>query len=148
MLFRSFGFKKGMGCANAVFVLNETVDYSLSRGSSVFAAAIDFKKAFDRVSHFKLFTSLIKAGVPKLVILILADWYSKLLLSVRWNGIFSREFPVQCGVRQGSAFSPALFNVFINVFIVELRLCNTGCKINGIFVGALMYFDELILLSA
>ena len=28
-----FGFKIGMGCDNAIFVLNETVEYFLARGS-------------------------------------------------------------------------------------------------------------------
>ena len=37
-----FGFKEGLGCANAVFVLNETVKYFTSKGSSVFSAALDF----------------------------------------------------------------------------------------------------------
>jgi hypothetical protein len=59
-----FGFKKGMGCNNAIILLQETVDYFVSRGSSVFAAAVDIKKAFDRVNHFKLFTSHIKSGFP------------------------------------------------------------------------------------
>ena len=143
-----FGFKKGLGCANAIFVLSETVEYFLTRGSSVFAAALDIKKAFDRVSHHKMFTSLIRAGLPKIVLLLLADWYTKLVIAVRWNGVLSREILVHSGVRQGSSFSPALFNVFINVFLVKLRLNNSGCKINGFFVGAIMFADDLLLLSA
>jgi len=30
----------------------------------VYAAVLDLKKAFDRVNHFKLFSSLIESGVP------------------------------------------------------------------------------------
>ena len=69
-------------------------------------------------------------------------------MAVRWNGILSKEFPIHSGVRQGSSFSPALFNVFINAFIVKLKQCNSGCKINGFFVGAVMYADDLLLISA
>jgi len=125
-----FGFKKGLGCASAVFVLTETVEYFSNRGSSVFGAALDIKKAFDRVSHHKMFTSLIRAGLPKIVILLLADWYTKLVIAVRWNGVMSKEFTAHSGVRQGSSLSPALFNVFINAFIVKLKLNHSGCKIN------------------
>ena len=100
-----FGFKEGLGCANAIFVLNETAKYFVSKGSSVFSAALDIKKAFDRINHFKLFSSLIQVGVPLWVIRILCDWYSKLFVHIRCKGTLSKSFPVVRGVRQGSSLS-------------------------------------------
>ena len=35
-----FGFKKGLGCENAIFVLYETVKYFTSKRSTVFAAQL------------------------------------------------------------------------------------------------------------
>ena len=37
-----FGFKKGSGCSNALFVFSETIKYFTAKGSSVFAATLDF----------------------------------------------------------------------------------------------------------
>ena len=68
-----FGFKEGLGCANAVFVLNETVQYFTSKGSSVFSAALDLKKCFDRINHSKLFSSLLNAGLPLWIVCILQN---------------------------------------------------------------------------
>ena len=82
-----FGFKKGLGCSDAIFTLSETIAYFRDRGSTVFAAALDISKAFDSVNHYKLFTSLIKVGLPKWVIVILINWYSKLHVSVRWKTV-------------------------------------------------------------
>ena len=48
----------------------------------------------------------------------------------------------------GSSLSPAIFNIFINAFIIKLREVNTGCTINGVFVGCIMYADDLIRISA
>ena len=50
-------------------------------------------------------------------------------------------------MRQGSCLSPAIFNVFINVLIVQLKKLNIGCRMSGIFVGCLLYADDIILLS-
>ena len=68
----------------------------------MYAASLDVSKAFDKVNNFKLFQSLIKAGMPLCMILLLVCWYDKLLVTVRWNGGFSYWFAVRSGVQQGS----------------------------------------------
>jgi len=45
------------------------------------------------------------------------DWYDKLYSCVRWNGVFSSIFKVNCGVRQGGISSPILFNVYVDDLI-------------------------------
>ena len=78
-----FGFKTSLGCSDAIFTFSDTIEYFRDWGSTVYAAALDISKAFDCVNHYKLFTSLIKAGLPKWVNAILINWYSKRQLSVR-----------------------------------------------------------------
>ena len=58
-----FGFKKGKGCTDAIYLFTATVDHFIEHGSSVFVAALDISKAFDKVDHNKLFTSLGEAGI-------------------------------------------------------------------------------------
>ena len=142
-----FGFKRGLGCSNAIFVLRNTIDYFTERGSTVYTAALDISKAYDSVHHVKLFLSLLDTGLPHWIVKILVDWYSKLFVSVRWNGSISQGFKVNSGVRQGSVISPVLFNVFINKLIVDLRELGHGCFVNRIWFGCLMYADDAILLS-
>ena len=143
-----FGFKKGLGCTDAIFLCRSTIDHFTQRGSNVYAASLDISKAFDKVNHFKLFHSLINAGMPLCMILLLANWYDKLFVTVRWNGSFSYWFAVRSGVRQGSVLSPALFAVFMNLFIVRVRLADLGCYINRSLVSCVLYADDIIFLSA
>jgi len=46
-----------------VFLCRSTIDHFTHRGSNVYVATLDIKKAFDRVNHYKLFVSLLGAGV-------------------------------------------------------------------------------------
>jgi len=81
-----FGFKKGLGCPNAVFSVQQVVNYFTQRGSTVFIAALDASKAFDRVCHVKLFNKMVERNVPPCLIAVLSNWYDKLYAFVKWNG--------------------------------------------------------------
>ena len=98
-----FGFKKGLGCLDAIFVLNQTVDYFVSRGSNVYMymAALDDQKAFNRINHVKLFNILIRRKLPCNFIKIIVNWYTKISSVFKWNGALSKSFSVCSGIRQG-----------------------------------------------
>ena len=142
-----FGFKSNVGCADAIFTLKSTLEYFVNRGSSVYIASLDISKAFDRVNHFKLYKSLLTAGVPVIIVDVLCNWYSKLSFAVKWNNKLSVQLTVGSGVRQGSCLSPAVFNAFMNIFITKLKLQGIGCHISTMFIGCLLYADDVILIS-
>jgi len=52
------------------------------------------------------------------------------------------------GVRQDSILSPRLFTVLINIVIVKLRDSGVDCSINNIFIGCVLYADDIVVLSA
>ena len=58
-----FGFKKEIGCSEAIFALSSTIYYFKDRGSSILVAALDISKAFDTVNHHKLYAPLINTGI-------------------------------------------------------------------------------------
>jgi len=78
-----FGFKPNVGCSNAIFTLRTTIDYFSERGSTVYAAALDIRKAFDTVNRHKMFDFLLKTGFPVCLLSLLVNWYSKLNVAVR-----------------------------------------------------------------
>ena len=83
-------------------------------------------KAFDRVNHTKLFSKLLKLGVPKWIIKVLVQWYCNQSMCVRLGSTVSDFFLVNNGVRQGGILSPLLFNVYINELSVSLSKLTVG----------------------
>ena len=59
------------------------------------------------------------------------------------DGVFSADFCVNCGVRQGGILSPLLFNVYVDELIDSLSDSGFGSQ----FFGCIMYADDLIMLS-
>jgi len=59
--------------------MKSAINHFTDRGSSVYIASLDIRKAFDKVSHFKMYKSLLDAGVPIIIIDVLINWYNKLL---------------------------------------------------------------------
>lgn len=143
-----FGFKRDVGCNTALFVLHQVVSYFNDRGSNVYISSLDATKAFDRVNHFMLFSTLIKRGLPLCFIRMIVNWYSKLFVQVKWESSISSRLLVLSGVRQGGILSPLLFNVYVDCIISKLRESKLGCSIKHVYVGCIMYADDLLLISS
>ena len=77
-----FDFKQGHGCTDSIFALKSVVKYFNDRGSCVYAVALDSSRAFDSVNHYKLFSTLLTAGLPVTVVNMICNWYGKLFVNV------------------------------------------------------------------
>ena len=132
-----FGFKKHSSCTSAVYVAQQVIQYYAKRGSTVYIAALDASKAFDRINHNTLVNKLRSRDSPMCFIQIIVNWYSKLSATVRWNGVLSRYFNVYCGVRQGGVLSPLLFNLYVDDLLVEFEAKKLGCCLSEYMLAVL-----------
>ena len=109
-----FGFKAGHSTSMCTDVVKKVINYYTDRGSHVFACFVDLTKAFDRVNYWKLFNQLVSDGVDVHLVKLLAYWYVKQEVSVRWLGTRSESFYVGNGTKQGGVFiSIPFYSVFI-----------------------------------
>jgi len=111
----------------------------------VFMCFVDFRKAFDSVSHEKLWFLMLEMGYPPHLVQILASLYKRQRAKVKVAGTLSRDFAVNKGVRQGCVLSPYLFNIMAEMV---MRKVDGGFLIGGRQVSNLQYADDIVLLAS
>ena len=72
-------------------------------------------------------------------------FYCNQRLRARWNSSNSIEFLLSNGVKQGGVLSKLLFSVYLDDLLCELQEVNVRCHMNGYFVGAVIYADDISL---
>ena len=142
-----FGFKAGVSTTQCTWLVNEVTTYFMRRGTAVNACLLDCSKAFDKCRFDKLFSKLIKKGLPLIVVRVLVFIYEEQTGWVKLAGSRSQIFKLTNGTRQGSVISPVLFSVYLDDLLKELRKLQLGCHIGGYWLGGCGYADDLILLA-
>ena len=74
--------------------------------------------------------------------------YKNQQYTVKWGQSFAPYFNVKNGVRQGGVSSGIFFVVYIDELLSILRNSGLGCTIRGVFYGAVIYADDIFLLSS
>ena len=143
--YNQLGFKPKSGCQHAIYTVRKVVEYYINHNSNVSICCLDISKGFDKVNHSILFLKLMKRGAPAILINLLFYWYSISYNCVRWENVLSQPYRLLAGIRQGGVLSPVLFSVYVNDLLN--KFAKLGCYFKGIPVSAVMYADDLILLS-
>ena len=108
---------------------------------------LDCTKAFDKISHNGLFLKLIERKVPLCFINLFIYWLSNLSSICRWHSALSDPYHVSSGVKQGGILSPCFFTVYIDELLTRLKNAGVGCYINRVFLGSIMFADDLALIA-
>ena len=146
------GFRKNYSTIDHIYTLHCMASNCLygKKRSKLYAAFIDFQKAFDTVHREKLWEVLIKIGVSTKMIRTLKAMYSATKALIRQGYEKSPEINCSKGVRQGCLLSPLLFSLLVAE--IAYQVAGGGRAGYQMIPGAqeifaLLFADDIVLLS-
>ncbi|GJY53747.1 putative RNA-directed DNA polymerase [Tanacetum coccineum] len=120
-------FLKGRQILDRSLITNEIVNFVKEKKINLLLFKVDFEKAFDSVNWNFLLDIMSQMNFgPKM-----CNWISSCLssssVSVLVNGSTSKEFKMECGLRQGDPLSPFPFLIVAEVLqVMIVDACNKG----------------------
>ena len=142
-----FGYKEETSTTQCSWLVMEVVNHFLQSGSNPIITLMDCTKAFDMCRFSTLFGRLLEKNIPPIVIRTLCYVYENQHAWVKWGNARSTQFGMTTGTRQGSVLSPVLFLVYMDPLLQELRKLGVGCHVAGLYMGAIGFCDDLLLVS-
>ena len=136
-----------------MLLLRVIYDQFIKNNSNFVVTYIDFKAAFDSVSHKYIDSALAKAGASRKSRAIFRAIYRAASGTSRTNGtqggkVYSERFNVARGVVQGDIISPILFILALEQLIRQHDVHGDGVRCGDFFkVRVLGYADDVAMLD-
>ena len=105
----------------------------------MFIGFVDLEKAFDTVSREIVMATLRWLGVPEAEVRMVEATYEQTNGRVIFGTGMSEQFSVNVGLRQGSALSPLLFIVVMELISRKVSMKDISRK--------LLYADDLVIVA-
>ena len=138
------GFRPGRSTTEQIFNLRILCERYLQHQQDLFHVFVDFKKAFDRIWHAALSSTMKLYNINANLIKVIESLYSKATSAVYYNGSVGEWFRTTVGVRQGCLFSPTLFNVFLERIMTDALEDHEGSvSIGGRTITNLRFADDI-----
>ena len=135
---RQGGFRKDHSTVKKIGDLTDDLYVAMNNQEVTTAVFIDFKKAFDTVSHNILIQKLELHGVKGMNLKLMKNYLSNRRQCVIANNIKSTLRSISCGVPQGSILGPLLFLIYVN----DMPKCVKQCTVQLYADDTVIYFSN------
>ena len=118
---QQLGFMKGLGTVDGIFSLRQVMEKYREKQKTLHMAFIDLEKAYDRIPRQEIWRCLREKGVIEKYVRMTMELYRNVKTSVRCTLGKTENFQVKVGLHQGSALSPLLFNIVLDVLTKDVK---------------------------
>ena len=140
------GFRRDRSTIDAMFVSRLLSSAAREKFTNIYKLFVDLTKAYDKVNRDILWKVLQRIGVPIELINLIQGLLVDSKAAIRIKGEIVGNFSLDMGLKQGSVFSPLLFNIFFGAIIDawQLRLKDKGIPMYIKFRGDILSSRDLM----
>ena len=146
-----FGFRKNRSTTDALFIARRLQDLGERSGDNIVICMLDWKQAFDRISHPRMMQALERLNLPRKFRNLIASFYTDLSFQVKHENFLSHAKPQDAGIGQGCPLSPFLFILVMTVLFHDIGVEHyrdlSECRLDQISFNEVLYADDTLLIS-
>ena len=143
------GFRKGRRIRDQIANICWIIEKAREFQKNIYFCFIDCAKAFDCVSHSKLWKILKEMGIPDHLTCLLRNLYAGQEATGRTGHGITDWFQIGKIVRQGCILSPCLLSLYAEYIMrnAGLEEAQAGIKVAGRNINNLRYADDTTLMA-
>ena len=124
-------YVEGRNIHDGIRLIEQVIEYAEKRKDKAAVLAIDFKKAFDSISHEYLWRVLEKMGFGPHLIHMIQTLYRNPESAIINNGKTSKYFKLGRACRQGDPIAPYLFIIALEPLVLKIKSTLSGYALPG-----------------
>ena len=118
-----FDFMPGRSTTETIFLTRQLMEIYREQKNDLHMIFFDLEKAYDKVPRNIMWWALEKKKVPTKYVTLIKDMYDDVVTSVRACDSETSDFPLKIGLHQGSALSPYIFALVMDVVTRDIQFC-------------------------
>jgi len=116
------GFRPNRSTIDNIFMIRQIIEKCYEYNIDIHNIYIDYTHAFDSMKRNKILNSLIQYKIPPKLIRLVKLTLENTTAKVKVHSVYTSEFGVESGVKQGDALCATLFSLVID------SIKEVGCK--------------------
>jgi hypothetical protein len=120
------GVRNDRSSVDAMFVSRLLASSAREKMINIYKVSVDLTKAYDKVNRSVLWVVLRNIGIPEKMISLRKGLSNGSRANFRINFKIVHGFDLNTGLKQGSVFSPLLFNIFFGAIIDAWQVACNG----------------------